>query len=293
MASLFYGPTIRQQAVLLAEGGWTSPWTSLVSVQPSGTRPPLFLVPPAASTGLRFAYLARVLGPDQPIYSFDPIGFDGRYEPLDSVEAIAAQYVDELRILQPDGPYLIGGMCFGAHVAFEMAQQLQIDGKHVPIVLTFDASHPTNGPTWKRPKRSLLFYARRFVAHLKNGELFQRVANYLKFHYRTLRIRLVHRFLPHGNAKDKVWDSHLRAQWRYQAKPLAGQVVLFQSDQYFKNHAQIHWPELALHGLEIIHFPNTTHRSLLLEDENVERIAEKLRQVIDRWTTEHWQDRSQ
>ncbi len=293
VASLFYGPTIRQQAVLLAEGGWTSPWTSLVSVQPSGTRPPLFLVPPAASTGLRFAYLARVLGPDQPIYSFDPIGFDGRSEPLDSVEAIAAQYVDELRILQPDGPYLIGGMCFGAHVAFEMAQQLQIDGKHVPIVLTFDASHPTNGPTWKRPKRSLLFYARRFVAHLKNGELFQRVANYLKFHYRTLRIRLVHRFLPHGNAKDKVWDSHLRAQWRYQAKPLAGQVVLFQSDQYFKNHAQIHWPELALHGLEIIHFPNTTHRSLLLEDENVERIAEKLRQVIDRWTTEHWQDRSQ
>lgn len=56
VASLFYEPTIRGQAALIEQKGWSPPWTSLVPVQPGGTRPPLFLVPPAAATGMRFAH---------------------------------------------------------------------------------------------------------------------------------------------------------------------------------------------------------------------------------------------
>ncbi|NJN81860.1 MAG: non-ribosomal peptide synthetase, partial [Caldilineaceae bacterium] len=111
VASLFYSPTIRQQANLVEQQGWASPWTSLVPVHSGGTRPPLFLVPPAAATSVRLAQLSRFLGPDQPVYSFDPPGFDGRNAPLDTVQAISRHYVNELRLIQPSGPYLLGGMC--------------------------------------------------------------------------------------------------------------------------------------------------------------------------------------
>ncbi len=43
VASLFYGPSIRQQAALVEQKGWSTPWKSLVQVQGGSTRPPLFL----------------------------------------------------------------------------------------------------------------------------------------------------------------------------------------------------------------------------------------------------------
>ncbi len=154
VASLFYGPTIRQQAALIEQKGWSPPWVSLVPVQPGGTRPPLFLVPPAASTGLRFAHLARFLGPDQPIYGFDPGGLDDRSQLHTSVEEMAAHFVGEMRQLQPTGPYLVGGMCFGGHVAYEIVQQL---GQDAPLLLLLDVGQPANGPTWSLPPRNLLY----------------------------------------------------------------------------------------------------------------------------------------
>ena len=48
-----------------------------------------------------------------------------------TLEEIAAEHLATLRAIQPDGPYLLGGFCGGAAVAFEMAQQLQAQGERV------------------------------------------------------------------------------------------------------------------------------------------------------------------
>lgn len=84
----------------------------------------------------------------------------------------------------------------------------------------------------------------------------------------------------------------LPAMRNYTAHPTEAKLILFQSDEPMVHSRQRGWHELS-DNVEIIPFSNTTHRSLLLEDENVQRIAEKLREVIDRWMAEHWQDRSQ
>jgi amino acid adenylation domain-containing protein len=288
VASLFYGPTIREQAALLEKKGWSPPWTSLVPVQPAGTRPPLFLVPPAASTSVRFAPLSKFLGPDQPVYGFDPVGIDGS-QPHTTVEEIAEHFVEELRLLQPNGPYLLGGMCFGGHVVIEMARQLQAQSQFIPVIYIFDASPPANGPSWSYQPihRNLAYYVRRSIDRWQQG-------NYL-YALRGFMLGRLQRWLRNHNQPrsaefEAVINANRIAQLSYRANFIESKIVLFQSAQYRRLQLSQSWSELSPYPIDIVHFPNTTHRSLLLEDENVERIAAKLREEVDRWIAEHWQN---
>lgn len=61
--------------------------------------------------------------------------------PLDSIEALAAYYVDCIRRVQPDGLYRIAGYSFGACVAFEMCNHLQMQNMAVENLFLFDGSH--------------------------------------------------------------------------------------------------------------------------------------------------------
>ncbi|XP_034083372.1 fatty acid synthase [Gymnodraco acuticeps] len=61
--------------------------------------------------------------------------------PLDSIQSLAAFYVDCIRQVQPDGPYRIAGYSFGACVAFEMCSQLQTLNLPVEYLFLFDGSH--------------------------------------------------------------------------------------------------------------------------------------------------------
>ncbi len=58
------------------------------------------------------------------------------------IEDMAARYVQELRAVQPRGPYALGGFCLGGVVAFEMSRQLTADGERVAHLILID-----NNPT--------------------------------------------------------------------------------------------------------------------------------------------------
>src|SRR4030095_9382856 len=58
------------------------------------------------------------------------------------VETIAAHYLSQIRMVQPKGPYFLGGYSFGGIVAFEIAQQLQIEGAHIPLLFIIDSHFP-------------------------------------------------------------------------------------------------------------------------------------------------------
>ena len=61
--------------------------------------------------------------------------------PLDSIQSLAAYYVDCIKQTQPEGPYRIAGYSFGACVAFEMSSQLQAQKRPVEYLFLFDGSH--------------------------------------------------------------------------------------------------------------------------------------------------------
>jgi len=55
---------------------------------------------------------------------------------------MAASYIRTVRAEQPEGPYLLGGMCAGGLIAFEMARQLMAQGAQVGRVLMMDSATP-------------------------------------------------------------------------------------------------------------------------------------------------------
>ena len=102
-------------------------------------RPFFFLHGILRGGGFYCLNLVRYLGKDQPFYALHPHGFDGEQIPL-SIEAMAADRLETVRAIQPEGPYLLGGYCNGALVAFEMARQLQAQGQKVDLLVLIEAS---------------------------------------------------------------------------------------------------------------------------------------------------------
>ena len=87
---------------------------------------------------------------DQPFYGLESVRRDGEEQPLIRDEAIAARYINEIQTVQPEDPYLLGGLSLGGVIAFEMAQQLQAEGQEVALLALFEADCPRLASGWRR-----------------------------------------------------------------------------------------------------------------------------------------------
>lgn len=105
----------------------------------SGSAPSLFLIHPGGGDVLLYRNLAQRLQPVASVYGIKPCSRNGYSIVHTTVAEMAAYYIEEMRTIQPEGPYLIGGFCAGGAVAFEMAVQLQQQGISVPLVALMNA----------------------------------------------------------------------------------------------------------------------------------------------------------
>ncbi len=136
----FLHPTVEELAREL-ERDAPEPFTPLVALRPSGSRPPFFCVHSIGGSGLRFYDLARHLGPEQPFYAFQAPDPAETAEPP-TIEETAASYVEAMREVRAHGPYHLGGYSFGSVVAFEMARQLRAAGEEVGLLALLDGGAP-------------------------------------------------------------------------------------------------------------------------------------------------------
>ncbi|MCW5981844.1 MAG: amino acid adenylation domain-containing protein [Bryobacteraceae bacterium] len=134
LAALLAAPTIEQLAETIAEKGYEASWASLVPIQPRGSRLPLYCAHGNDGDVLFYRELALRLGEDQPLYGLQSAGLRDVAGMPRTVEALAALYVDEVRTLQPRGPYCLAGYCMGAYLALEMARQMQAAGERVGLL---------------------------------------------------------------------------------------------------------------------------------------------------------------
>jgi acyl carrier protein len=146
LAPAFAAPTVERTAALVDASrnrvGPDSAFTALAPLRATGTKRPLFLVHGGAGTILFYEPLVRRLGPEQPVYGLQAVGLYGQHCPQQSVEDMAKRYVSELRMIQPEGPYRLGGYCFGALVAYEMAVQLADAGQRTDLLVSFNGPSP-------------------------------------------------------------------------------------------------------------------------------------------------------
>ncbi|GGP79722.1 type I polyketide synthase [Saccharothrix coeruleofusca] len=104
-----------------------------------GSGRPLFLAADAVGTAISYQALADRLDADRPVYGLEPDPADRTRR---SVTRIAAQHLDAVLAIQPEGPYTLGGWSFGAVVAHEMARLLVARGAVVDVLLCIDAFMP-------------------------------------------------------------------------------------------------------------------------------------------------------
>ncbi|HZK72838.1 MAG TPA: thioesterase domain-containing protein, partial [Clostridia bacterium] len=144
LGALFQAPSVAQLAALLRDhsGSVRDSWSALVPIRTEGDQRPFFGVHGGAGTTMLYYPLAHRLAPDRPLYGLQAVGLYGREAPQTTIPAMAARYLEEVKTVQPRGPYCIGGYCFGGLVAYEMAVQLRSRGENVELLAMFNAPAP-------------------------------------------------------------------------------------------------------------------------------------------------------
>lgn len=121
----------------------------LVSIQPAGSQPPVFLIHAHTGRVLEYRDLSGLLGPQTPFFAFQPIGMDGSSQPLTSISDMAAKYVREIQSVQPDGPFIVCGYCLGGLIAYEMGRLFALEGVNQCRIVMVDTEYPSS-TGWKR-----------------------------------------------------------------------------------------------------------------------------------------------
>ncbi|MEO8429874.1 MAG: amino acid adenylation domain-containing protein [Acidobacteriota bacterium] len=297
LATIFEAPTIERLARKLRDPGEVMAGSSLVLIQRgSPRRPPFFCVPGVGGNIVGYADLARQLGPDQTVYGLQAPGLDGKQAPLTRVEDMAAYYVEEIRRVAPEGPYLLGGASFGGGVAFEMARQLDAAGQPVGLVALFDAFAPESSSSWHAmvpgPFRS---YATRISYHAKNLLFGSDRSLYVVRKSRTLKRRVrsgIWRMIyksyrvrskPLPLVLQDVREAGYLAHREYVPGVYRGRVTLFRAGVRSAADAptaDMGWSRFAEGGVEIRDVPGD-HVDMLLRPQ-VELLAVQLRECIGR-----------
>jgi thioesterase domain-containing protein len=194
--------------------------------------------------------LAAAAAGELAIVSVQLPGLAERERPLDSIEAQAAFALKQLRLAQPQGPYLIGGHSFGGLVAVEVARSLREAGEAVPLLVLGDTVRPvstfsalqTDELAYTAMTKGLqALYARgngmgdAEMEGLSAAERFRRTARKMQedgaFGPLTLPLdRMV-----------EIFKANFRAMGAYRPEPIPGDLILIRTEGGFP-------PEFLDHG---------------------------------------------
>ena len=294
LSTLFEFPTIRSMANLLRPDTPTTTWKSLIPIKPAGNRPPIYIIHGTGLNLLNFSSFSHCLDPEQPLYGLQAKGLDGTEEPLNRIEAIAANYIEEILVHNPDGPYALAGYSFGGYVAYEMAQQLKALGKEIKLLAMLDTDaralvkYPTRtGRLLWRAKRQLpklLFLGKSLLRHPTNTLVYQQA--YFIDKYQRILQALGLRDAPKPAVElehmSKIMAVHDEAFHAYYLKPYAGPIDLFRAMTrlYFvEEQTYLGWkefvPEVRIHDVPGDH-------GTLMHPPNDKALALALQQALDR-----------
>ena len=295
---LYDASTPRQLAQILAKGNSTEHWDSLVAINRLGDRTPLFLVHAAEGNVLLYRSLAAHLGADQPVWGLQSAGLDGK-SPVDPrFEHVASLYIDEIRKIQPHGPYMLGGYCLGGTIAFEMAHQLIEAGEKVGLVAMIE-DYNLRAMRWPLALHHHLinrfflnpyFHLRNVLSADGRGK-FDFFMDKLNVEIRRMTVsvrgswsRIEDLFFPRRASappRAKLADVYDDAQVQYDIKPYPGELTLFFAEKHLAgfNAPLGGWGGVAAGGVRYYALPCSSRGSMI--EPYVKHLARILRKCLD------------
>ena len=229
---------------------------------------------------LGYVALARHLGTEQTVYGLQaqyPEDLQGEHSQL-AVEALASEYLNAVRVVQPHGPYQFVGMCRGAHIAFEMARRLRDQGEEVALVGILD--------TWvlENTYNKFLYveyYARRLRASLRLGfkdqvQLLRRKAGESSGVEEKAAV-------PVNGAKALANPMHAYFPGPdFQLRTYAGRVAVFRTRTQPLNRIrdkELGWGKLARGGVDLHYVPGR-HGASMLREPHVQVLATEIMKYL-------------
>jgi hypothetical protein len=231
----------------------------------AGHTTPFFAVVAPGMDSIGYAALAQAMGPTQTFYklqSHREVKPDAPIT-LEEMGVIAREYIQAMKSVQPKGPYYLGGMCAGTHIAEQMILQLEAVGEQIGLFAIFD--------TWVRQNSHVRWKWR--------------------IHYYRQRLRAMARLSVEQQVKTivdtlgrklqyvRTWQKPVETTWSKLYWPGKGfstphfeaPVAIFKRPKqpfYYINDETLGWGERALGGITMysIDFPHRMLREPYVRD---------------------------
>jgi enterobactin synthetase component F len=149
LGSLFGAPTIAALAALIDRLGKENvhPLNVVLPLRKCSdtAQRPLFCVHPIIGVSMGFSGLLRHLDPTIPVYGLQARGLRGGMALPNSLEELSADYMAQIRHVQPEGPYRLIGRSLGGLIGHSIAWQMQSEGLQVELLAMIDSYVFTNG----------------------------------------------------------------------------------------------------------------------------------------------------
>jgi amino acid adenylation domain-containing protein len=292
LSSLFEHSTIEQLAKLIdADTEIYSEF--LVPIKPNGSKPPLFMVHGAGLNILNFKNVIGHFDNDQPVFGIQGIGPNGYDNWFESIEEMAACYIESIVKINPNGPYALAGFSFGGAVAFEMAKQLKEQGKTVSTIALLDSYVDSSyycASLWQ--KKLLRYYD---ITYRRLDYLLEMLTSWNAFKMRA-KAKKDYILKMHFGQKDILSEQEAltleeftiangmvnKIVDRYHLKPQNFEVDLFRAkdDLEYKLDAEhMGWKKAALKGVNIHNVPGN-HLSIV-DPPNDKVLARMIQDILD------------
>ena len=153
VTAMFEAPSVRKLARVLNLALGFSGLSSLVKIKSGRSKRPFFHI---GQLDKHVRSFAKHLEIENPIYLIHVQPLEENAPLFTEVEEIAGHCLEEIKKVQPQGPYLLSGYCLGGMVAYEIAQRLQAEGQEIGYLALIESYLPGS----LRPNPEMSFSAR-------------------------------------------------------------------------------------------------------------------------------------
>jgi thioesterase domain-containing protein len=271
---------------------------TVLSLRENGESPAFFMVPGGARTAVSLMKMAMNIAPWKKLYALEYPGMDGHLEPMDNVPELAAFFVNEIKQIQPTGPYHLGGPCLGGVIAFEMAHQLQKMGDTVGVIALIDSTPP--GLDYSDDEETVTrvrYFSKRVITSTRDGNIWELFKNFWKRFKRSRPLlKLRKRFIDNNEAISKtkqhdwlgwrlddqswkVFEKLQLAKRKYTSDPFSGSAIVILNSLAKGTRREKMWASL-FSSTETFYIPNTSHSNIFELEESQTEIARIINQRL-------------
>ena len=293
LSVLFEYSTVEKFARLLNEGSKIYS-DCVVPLKSNGNKVPLFMVHGGGLDVLYFAHLSKHFDEDQPFYGIQGIGPNGFDEWYESIEDMAAHYIQAIVKVNPDGPYAVAGYCVGGIVAFEITRQLKEQGKEVSSTILIDSYADSSYyyktykqkklvRDWHRTRKRLTFLKEMLTSWKAFKKRFNAKKEYiLKRHFddsntmSELDALALERFVEATAMMHRILD-------KYHLEPNSLQVDLFRSKDHIDHQlapTHLGWKKAAAMGVTLHNIPADNFDMRVSPNDQI--LARMIQEILDK-----------